>query len=423
MLLGHFGCGGGDRSMTSRTGQDEIPIPPLPYFTSVNWPAPYTELPEGRLVITGNLQCPAGFFEEQPIGVEMWAVALIDPPLPEVTDPPPVTQEELQGLLEANPTVQQWMEEARSGSFRRITDGPYVRAEHWTDLTKGYQSWGLFSEGFDDYNYFDYGTGDFMIDFDNTKRLLPAGDVLIFVKGQDQTGMIDISMNIFSVPHMLSPEIRAELDSEAIAFADSLVGLGDALTEVMAVSGDDRGVDIALIAPFLTLIDESYGDGYSDPIKEIAAVHLGDSGAAVANLIPEIEYKAIYNAVVDYCVQDYAHDGYSCWSRHFVNLPTGTDFLEKQQEAIQYLFDDFRDYSEQYILTERGGGIKELSVQVYEGEDIVAQFTVIGDPANPLVILGYIGEHSIVPDDYNPYVVELLAVFESEHIIWPASGI
>lgn len=418
--MGHFGCG--DRSMTSRTGQDEIVIPPLPYFTSVNWPAPYTELPEGRLVITGNLECPAGFFEDLPVGIDMWAVKLIDSPIAAVTNPP-ITQEELQGLLEANPTVQQWIEESRSDSFRRITEGPFVKYPHWADKTKGYQSWGLFSEGFDDYNYFDYGTGDFMIDFDNTKRLMPAGDVLIFVEGQDQTGMICIAMNIFSVPHMLSPEIRGELDSEAIAFADSFTGLGNALAEVMAVSGDDRGVDIALIAPFLTLIDESYGDGYSDPIKEIAAVHLKDSGAAVANLIPETEYRAIYNAVVDYCVQGYAHDGDKCWSRHYVNLPPGTDFLEKQQEAIQYLLDDFREYSEQYILTECGGGIKALSVQVYEDEDIVADFIVIGDPANPLVVLGYIGEHDIVPDDYNPYVVELLGVFESEHIIWPAGGV
>ncbi len=414
------GCGDKDKSAFSKTAQDEM-IPP-PYFTEVNWPEPYSELEEGSLVITGNLQCPAGVFEEMPIAIEMYPVALIDPPLPEFTNPPP-TQEELQAILQANQTVQQWMGEARSGSFRRITEGPFIDVEHWSDFTKGNQSYALFSDNFDDDNYFDFETGDFKVDFDETKRLMPAGDVLVLVEGQDQTGLICIAMNIFLVPQMLSPEIMDELDSASIAFADRLTGLGNALGDVLAVSGDGRALDIAMISPFLTLIEETYSDGYSDRIKEVAGEHLRDSGAAAASLIPDSDYRAFYRLEVDYQADDYEHEGYHCWARHYVDLPPETDFLEKQEEAIQYVIDEFNVFEESYVVTERGGGVKELSVQIDKGEDTIAQFTVIGDPANPLSVVGYIGEHTIVPDDYNPYFVELIGVFYSEHYDWPPTGI
>ncbi len=415
-----FGCGDSNGRGAVKTAQDEM-IPP-PYFTEINWPDPFTELQQGRLVITGNLQSPAGYFEEQPIAIEMYAVPLIDPPLPEFTNPPP-TQQELQIVLLNNQTVQQWVAKARNDSFRRITEGPFVGADHWSDFTKGAQSWALFSESFDDDNYLDFETGDFEIDFDQTKRLMPVGAVLIFLIGQDQTGLISIAMNIYSVPQVLSPEIIDSLDDASIAYASSLTGLGDDLNEVLAVSGDDRSVDIALIAPFLTLIDEVYGEGYSDARKAAAAEHLRTSGALASSLIAETEYREIYRAVVDYIAEDYAFFGFACWSRHYMNLPAGVDYIEAQEDAIQEMVDDFNRFSEQYVLTERGGGVKELSVQVNEGENVVAQFTIIGDPENPLVVTGYIGEHTIVPDDYNPYIAGLLGVFESEGYVWPASSI
>ena len=60
-----IGCGTDGKMAHLRTGQLEDP----PIFNSLNWPAPYSELPGGRLVISGNIQCDGGYYEEIPIFV------------------------------------------------------------------------------------------------------------------------------------------------------------------------------------------------------------------------------------------------------------------------------------------------------------------------------------------------------------------
>ena len=182
-LLAPQVCTGHDKTSVPRTVQDE----PSPYFTSMTWPVPYAVLPEGRLVITGNLQCPAGYFEEMPMSVTMYPADFIEPPLAIPLFPPP-SQENLESALEANPKVQQWISEMRSQLFRRVTEGPFVEdVESWRDLPEGLQSQALFSELFDEYNYVNFEIGDFRIDFDQTARLTP-GDVILMVSGIDALG-------------------------------------------------------------------------------------------------------------------------------------------------------------------------------------------------------------------------------------------
>jgi len=417
VLATSFGCSGQNRNSVSRAAQDA----PLPYFNAVIWPPPNTVLTEGRLVITGNLQCPAGYFEEMPMSVYMYPVSFINPPLPAVANSHQVTQQQLQQILAANGSIQGLINETRAVLLRRVTEGPFVGAEKWQDFTQGLQSRGIFSHDFDQHNYVDFQTGNFRIDFSETARLTP-GDTLLMVEGVDQDGIICIAMNIFSISDLIPGNPSAE-DVSAIAYSGRIVGLGNALIQVLGVSGDNRGNDIALIHPFLDFVMGAYGQGFYEWNWDTAAANLRQASIAPAALLTDPAYKAIYEGVVSYIAEEYEFRNYLYWSNHFVDIPPGTDLVQKHQEADQYLISQFTEFNEQYIITDRGGGVKELTVWINQGMNLVAQFSVIADPNSPLVVMGFIGQHTIVPADYNPYFLEIFDVFESEHIAWPPVGI
>jgi len=411
-LLSVQSCTGHAKNNISRGGQSE----PCPHFTSVSWPAPYSILPEGRLVITGNLQCPAGYFEEMPIDVSMYPVAFIEPPLALSLNPPP-SHQALQAALEANPKVQELILIARTDLLRRVTEGPFNDKESLDDYTKGLASHAIFSEAFDEYNYVNFQTGDFRIDFDQTARLTP-GDTLLMVEGIDALGSICIEMNIFSIAD-LAPESLAELDAASIAHAQRLVGLGNAVIQVLRVSGDNRTIDIALLQPFLPFINEAYGDGYHKWDWDSAVIHLRAATDAASTGISNPTVRLFYKTVVNAFCHFYEFSNFKYWISHFVEIPPGMDLLEKNEEAVDYTISQLTEFQEQYIVTVRGGGALEVTIIINQSNELAAQFSIIADPHAALVVVGFIGEHNITVEDYNPYVIELLKIFEDEGIPWP----
>ncbi len=215
-------------------GIESVGKQPPPVFNSIDWPTPYTELTdEGRLVITGNLQCPAGYFTDVTLALYIFPTGLIDPPLPEFTGPPP-TYIELEQILFANPKVQVWMSWLREWLFRTVTEGPYLPDE----FLKGSHCYGIDQFGFNEYNYVNFETGDFRIDLDDWARL-SSGRKLLTLWGIDSTGHTTVKMNILDVP-VLFPDLLDDLNADSMEYGNRMTALGSALFEVLAASGDGR---------------------------------------------------------------------------------------------------------------------------------------------------------------------------------------
>ncbi len=383
----------------------------------MTWPLPFAELPEGSLVITGNLQCPAGYFEEMPISVTMYPTDFIDPPV-EITLNPETAYEDLMNGLLANPTVQGWIAKSQADLFRRVTEGPFVEeVENWRELPKGLQSRAFFTEEFDEFNYVDFQTGEFRLDFDQTARLLP-GDTLVMVEGVDSMGRTCINMNIYSIQNY-APDVMVDLDAASIAFAQRLVGLGNAATEVLSISGDDRAADIALIDPFFNFITEAYGSGYYEWVWDSASANLRESGNNASIVIVDPAVRTFYLTIISSICNIFESLNSIYWDNHYILFNPNINLQEEYEETYQDIISKFTEFQEAYEIIERGDGVKELTVIINQSSQVVAQFTIISNPSAALVVMGFIGQHEITVNDYNPYVLELLKVFYDEGINWP----
>ena len=225
-------------------------------------------------------------------------------------------------------------------------------------------------------------------------------------------------MNIFSVPDF-APDIIADLDTASVTFAQRLSGLGNAVIQVLSISGDGRAADIALFQPFLVFITEAYGNGFNKWQWDTAAGHLRDAADSASTVIADPTVRSFYIMMVTALCDIYESVNSMYWDNHFVDIPPGMNLPEKQEEAVQELISEFTEFQEQCLITDRGGGVKELTIIVMQSNQVVAQLSIIADPNTALVVMGFIGEHIITVDDYNPYVFELLKVFQEEGIGWP----
>ena len=99
--------------------------------------------------------------------------------------------------------VQQWMAAAREEIFIRVTTGESPEIEY-EEAIKGMQAHCLYTPDFNEFQYFDFETGNFRIDFDKFARF-NSGRLLLMVCGVDADAQVTIRMNVFTVP-VLSPE-------------------------------------------------------------------------------------------------------------------------------------------------------------------------------------------------------------------------
>lgn len=416
LLLVTVSCSSESGTSITRKSQDEIHVLPPPVFNSIDWPAPYTELTdEGRLVITGNLQCPAGYFTDVTLALYIFPTGLIDPPLPVLINPPP-TYIELEQILLANPKVQVWMSWLREWLFRTVTEGPYLPDE----FLKGSHCYGISQFGFNEYNYVDFETGDFRIDLDEWARL-SSGRKLLTLWGIDQAGQTTVKMNILDVP-VLFPDLLDDLNADSMEYGDRMTTLASALFEVLAASGDGRGADIALMVPFFNLAENAYSDGYNVFDWDTSISEFKDEANDAALLIGNPVYRQAYLTRVDDIEYIFDLTTRDAWSHHYTLLEGLGSPLDQYQDGHSITHEMYFKITEQWDLIERGGGVKELTILVYEDEDLIAQFSVIGDPSAPLTVTGFIGERPIIPNDYNPYFLEIFGVFHDERIFWPPYG-
>jgi len=412
ILLLVSGCRDEGSKWGSRTSQDDPVVIPPPFFNSLDWPEPYSELAEGSLVISGNLECQAGYFEETPVFLYVFPAALIDPPLPEAVIPP--TYEELQDILEANPKVSEWMSWGQDRISKHITEGPSMR--DYDDPVKVGQCYDLYEPYFNEFNYFDLEIGNFRIDFDKVARLRP-GTQLLMLYGADQVGQTTLEMNIFSVP-IPYPELISEINTYSTEFAERIVGLGNALLYLLANSGDDRALDMALIAPYISLYNEAYGDGYNKFKWSEAASNFLTVAYVASDLVSDPVLKDEYVESAEIIADMYDYWCNMFWLAQIVKKDEDDDLYTIYQSGNQHIIDQLTFYDEQYVLEERGGGVITLTVMIYEGIDLFAQIEIVSDPNAPLSVTGFIGGHTIVPDDYIPYFINILAVLEIEGS-WP----
>lgn len=396
----------------TRTSQDDPVVIPPPFFNSLDWPEPYSELDGGSLVISGNLECQGGYFEETPVFLYVFPAALIYPLLPEPYNPP--TYEELQDILEANPTVSEWISWGKYRISKHINEGPSMR--DYDDPVKVGQSYDLYGPYFNEYNYFDLEIGNFRIDFDKVARLRP-GTQLLMLYGADQVGQTSLEMNIFSVP-IPYPELISEINTYSTEFAEGIVGLGNAILDLLANSGDDRALDMALIAPYISLYNGAYGDGYNKFRWSEAASNYLAAAYDAADLVSDPMFKDEYVESAEIIADMFDYWCNMFWLEQIVKKDEYDDLYTIYQAGNQHIIDQLTFYDEQYILGEGGGGVRTLTVTIYEGVDLFAQIEIVSDPNAPLSVTGFIGGHTIVPDDYNPYFINILAVLENEGS-WP----
>ncbi len=284
-------------------------------------------------------------------------------------------------------------------------------------MTKGLQSYSLYSDYFNSYNYVDFNNGNFRIDFEEWAHLT-GGQKLLIVFAVDKEGRTGLSMNILNVP-VYYPDLLDEIDQSSSDFAERMDGLSEALTDVITVSGRDD--DIALLEPYMEFIQEAFGEGYDEKNWDTAADNLLDGIQNASSLIGDQDYRLMYELVGEYVADRYKFKNFMAWSTHYVTLEAQgeTYRYERNLAAVQRIIDGFNEFDEQYTLTDRGNGVLELTVDIYYDMDVIAQFSVIGDPSNPLVVTGFIGEHTIVSGDYNPYFFSLFGIFQDEGINWP----
>jgi hypothetical protein len=308
--------------------------------------------------------------------------------------------------------VQQWMAAAREEIFIRVTTGESPEIEY-EEAIKGMQAHCLYTPDFNEFQYFDFETGNFRIDFDKFARF-NSGRLLLMVCGVDADAQVTIRMNVFTVP-VLSPELLAELDSNSISFANRITGLGNALIDVLATSGDGRAADIGLMVPYINLFAEAYGGGYRRSTWDTAAGNfLGASEAASDLLTGYPLLKEGYEETAESIADVYEFLNFLFWTDHIVEKEEDDDLLTMFQTATQQIVDKFNHYNGQYYLEERGNGVKALTCIIYEGEDLFGQLEIIGDPTAPLYVTGFIGNHIIIEEDYNPFFIQIFQVFEEE---------
>ncbi len=176
------------------------------------------------------------------------------------------------------------------------------------------------------------------------------------------------------------------------------------------------------MVPFFNLAENAYSDGFKVHDWDTYISIFKDEAIDAALLIGNPIYRQAYLTRVDDIEYIFDLTTRDAWSHHYTLLEGLGSPLDQYQDGHSITHEMYFEIMEQWNLIERGGGVKELTILVYEGEGLIAQLSVIGDPNAPLSVVGFIGERIITSNDYNPYFMEIFGVFHDERIFWPPYG-
>lgn len=353
-----------------------------PAITDLVFPTSGSFLPEGSVVITGTAMDPAeegsGLNQDHPVylDMEVWGQ--------------PVSSTHTT-LLQAP---------ARTQRFIVTSTHP----EH------------------PDPSFFDWATGHFRIEFGNYRRLKP-GRLVFHLYAEDA------SANVFGpiTSNVISGDVPGadleQLYSARQVYGNKLLTLLNAFTGCLAIYGQEYEDDIAVLNQLRDFVQNTY---VTNPVMETWSP---DVDTLVAG-IHQMEYPdPVVQLGMDEAV-DFLHDtiyyGYTYINSYPFYNPVGMsipEIVQLRQKTVDRYRNDVFSINFQPLTPPAQGVSCHIFlracdfIQHENSMTDIADFTIIADPTQDLIMTGYIGwvgnRVYLAPDDYEPPIKVLKLIGET----------
>lgn len=380
----------------------------LPYFASLEWPPTCSELPEGRLVITGTLVFPGGPDPEGPVMMFVFA----DPG--NCTGVGEKGSESENGGGESNPSKIPYIQELES-KVLHFLEGRHKGEKSTDEFPKGCQGYGLFYDDNNEYRYFHPENGRFRIDFDQWCRFTP-GDKILILAGLDTYANGVVATNIYRVPHYAVDAYAATVQVRN-EYGAMMTYFCQAILDALAFYPLERHIDIETITATRDLYAQAYlGNTVMTNYRAIGEAY-GQRADLIAQNISNPNFREAFILVADYIEEEFIFNGDVANASHFQRLFAESDPTQNFMDSAWKLEDL---YTQCPITTQREilppVGLK-VTLDILRGEAPLAHIVMSGSPSSLLVVTGNIGNHTIVGDDYNPYFIKMFGLLYEEGFV------